>query len=67
MENKVETITINLRNDHAYQLALFLGIQDIEDTKYTIDKYKLHMDENEMEVILQHLFNQLSCELGLEM
>lgn len=66
MNNKTETINIQLRTDHAYKLVLFLGVQDIEDTKYTIDKYKLHMDEEEMEAILQHLFNQLSCELGLE-
>lgn len=67
MENKIETINIQLRTDYAYQLAIFLGVQDIEDTKEAIKKYKLHMDENEMEAILQHLFEQLSCELGLEM
>lgn len=66
MNNKTETINIQLRTDHAWELVRFLGAQDIEDTKYTIDKYKLHMNEEEMEGILQHLFNQLSCELGLE-
>ena len=67
MENKVETITLNLRADHAHQLALFLGVQGIEDTKYIIDKYNLKMNKNEMEDILQHLFNQLACELELEL
>ena len=67
MKNKVETITINLRTDYAYQLAIFLGVQDIEDTKYIIDKYNLNMNKNEMEDVLQHLFNQLCCELELEM
>lgn len=67
MENKVETITINLRTDYAYQLALFLRVQDIEDTIYTIDKYNLNMDKNEMEDILRHLVNQLCCELELEL
>jgi hypothetical protein len=66
MNNKTETINIQLRKDHAWKLVRFLGAQDIEDTKDTIDKYKLHMNEEEMEAILQHLFNQLSCELGLE-
>ena len=67
MGNKVETITINLRADYAYQLALFLRVQDIEDTIYTIDKYNLNMDKNEMEDILRHLVNQLCCELELEL
>lgn len=67
MKNKVETITINLRTDYAYQLAMFLGMQDIEDTKYIIDKYNLNMNKNEIEDVLQHLFNQLCCELELEM
>ena len=67
MENKIETININLRTDHAYQLAIFLGVQDIEDTKYIIDKYNLNMNKNEIEDVLQHLFNQLCCELELEM
>lgn len=67
MENKIETITIELRTDYAYQLALFLGVQDIEDTNYIIDKYNLNMNKNEIEDVLQHLFNQLCCELELEM
>ena len=67
MKNKVETITINLRTDYAYKLAMFLGMQDIEDTKYIIDKYNLNINKNEMEDVLQHLFNQLCCELELEM
>ena len=67
MENKIETININLRIDYAYQLAIFLGVQDIEDTKYIIDKYNLNMNKNEIEDVLQHLFNQLCCELELEM
>ena len=67
MRNEVKTITLNLRTDYAYQLALFLGVQCIEDTKYIIDKYNLKMNKNEMEDILQHLFNQLSCELELEL
>ena len=66
MKNKVETITINLRTDYAYQLAIFLGVQGIEDTKYIIDKYNLNMNKNETEDVLQHLFNQLCCELELE-
>ena len=67
MENKVETITLNLRTDYAYQLALFLGVQCIEDTKYIIDKYNLNMNKKEMDDIIQHLFNQLACELELEL
>lgn len=67
MKNKVETITINLRVDHAYALASFLGIQGIEDTRKIIEKYKLNMNEYEMEDILQHLYDQLYCELELEM
>lgn len=67
IKNKVETININLRTDYAYALASFLGVQGIEDTKYIIDKYNLNMNKNEMEDVLQHLFNQLCCELELEM
>lgn len=67
MKNKIETININLRIDYAYQLAIFLGVQDIEDTNYIIDKYNLNMNKNEMEDILQHLFDKLCCELELEM
>lgn len=66
MNNKAETINIQLRKDHAWKLVRFLGAQDIEDTKDTIDKYKLHMNEEEMETILQDLCDKLSCELGLE-
>ena len=66
VESGVETITINLRSDYAYQLALFLGEQSIKDTEYIIDKYNLKMDKKEMDDIVQHLFNQLACELELE-
>lgn len=67
MSEKIETLTIELRADYAYELALFLGIQDIEDTSYIINKYNLNMDKNEMDGILQNLFNKLCCELELEM
>ena len=66
MRSKVEMITINLRSDYAYQLALFLGIQSRKDTEYIIDKYNLKMDKKEMDDIVQHLFDQLACELELE-
>ena len=66
VKSEVKTITINLRSDYAYQLALFLGEQSIKDTEYIIDKYNLKMNKNEMEDILQHLFNQLYYELELE-
>lgn len=67
MSEKIETLTIELRADYAYDLALFLGIQDIEDTSYIINKYNLKMDKKEMDDILQNLFNKLCCELELEM
>ena len=67
VKSEVETITINLRSDYAYQLALFLGEQSIKDTEYIIDKYKLKMNKKEMDDIIQHLFNQLACELELEL
>lgn len=67
MKNKIETVTIELRTDYAYQLALFLGVQDIEDTSYIINKYKLNMNKDEVDDILQNLFNKLCCELELEM
>ena len=63
---KDKTINIQMGIDKLFELVRFLGAQNIEDTKHTIDKYKLQMDEEEMEAILQDLFNQLSCELGLE-
>ena len=66
VRSKAETITINLRSDYAYQLALFLGIQSRKDTEYIIDKYNLKMDKKEMDDIVQHLFDQLACELELE-
>ena len=66
VRSKVETITINLRADYAHQLVLFLGAQCIKDTEYIIDKYNLKMDKKEMDDIIQHLFNQLACELELE-
>ena len=66
MRSKVETITINLRADYAHQLVLFLGAQSRKDTEYIIDKYNLKMDKKEMDDIVQHLFNQLACELELE-
>ena len=67
MSEKIETLTIELRADYAYELALFLGIQDIEDTSHIINKYNLKMDKKEMDDILQNLFNKLCCELELEM
>ena len=67
MKSKIETITIELRTDYAYQLALFLGVQDIEDTSYIINKYNLNMNKDEVDDILQNLFNKLCCELELEM
>ena len=67
MSEKIETLTIELRADYAYELALFLGIQDMEDTSYIINKYNLKMDKKEMDDILQNLFNKLCCELELEM
>ena len=67
VKSEVETITINLRSDYAYQLALFLGEQSIKDTEYIIDKYNLKMNKKEMDDIIQHLFNQLACELELEL
>lgn len=66
VRSKVETITINLRADYAHQLVLFLGAQSRKDTEYIIDKYNLKMDKKEMDDIVQHLFNQLACELELE-
>ena len=66
VKSKVKTITLNLRADYAYQLALFLGVQTRKDTEYIIDKYNLKMDKKEMEDIVQHLFDQLACELELE-
>ena len=66
MRSNVETITINLRADYAHQLVLFLGAQCIKDTEYIIDKYNLKMNKKEMDNIIQHLFNQLACELELE-
>ena len=66
VRSEVETITINLRADYAHQLALFLGVQSRKDTEYIIDKYNLKMDKKEMDDIVQHLFNQLACELELE-
>ena len=56
MKNKIETVTIELRTDYAYQLALFLGVQDIEDTSYIINKYNLNMNKDEVDDILQNLF-----------
>ena len=67
MSEKVKTLTIELREDYAYELALFLGVQDIEDTSYIINKYNLNMDGKEMDAILQNLFHKLCCELELEM
>lgn len=67
MKNEIETVTIELRTDYAYQLALFLGVQDIEDTSYIINKYNLNINKDEVEDILQNLFNKLCCELELEM
>ena len=67
MKNKIETVTIELRTDYAYQLALFLGVQDIEDTSYIVNKYNLNKNKDEVEDILQYLFNKLCCELELEM
>ena len=43
MKNKIETVTIELRTDYAYQLALFLVVQDIEDTSYIINKYNFYL------------------------
>ena len=67
MSEKIETLTIELRADYAYELALFLGIQDIEDTSHIINKYNLKMDKKEMDAILQNLFNKLCYVLELEM
>ena len=67
MKNKIETVTIELRTDYAYQLALFLGVQNIEDISYIINKHNLNMNKDEVDDILQNLFNKLYCELELEM
>ena len=67
MKNKIETVTIELRTDYAYQLALFLGVQNIEDISYIINKHNLNMNKDSVDDILQNLFNKLCCELELEM
>ena len=67
MKNKIETVTIELRTDYAYQLALFLGVQNIEDISYIINKHNLNMNKDEVDDILQNLFNKLCYELELEM
>ena len=56
-----------MRTDYAYQLALFLGVQNIEDISYIINKHNLNMNKDEVDDILQNLFNKLCCELELEM
>ena len=60
-------INIKLPCDDAYSLAILLGIQGIDDTRHIINKYGLKIKDYEMEDILQHLFNLLSCELEIEM
>ena len=60
-------ININLKLHDVYLLALFLGVQGIEDTRGIIEKYNLNMDEYGMEYILQNLFEQLSYEIELEL
>lgn len=60
-------VNINLKLHDVHLLALFLGVQGIEDTREIIEKYNLNMDEYEMEDILQNLFEQLSYEIELEL
>lgn len=60
-------ININLTDEHAYKLVIYLGVQDLDDTIHIIDKHNLNIDYNEMDEVLQHLFSLLSCELKIEM
>lgn len=41
-------ININLTNEYAYKLVMYLGVQNLDDTIHIIDKYNLNIDRNEM-------------------
>lgn len=60
-------ININLTNEQARKLAIYLGVQDLDDTIHIIDNHNLNIDYDEMDEVLQHLFGLLSCELKIEM
>ena len=60
-------VNINLTNEQAYKSVMYLGVQDLEDTKHIIDKHNLRIDCDDMDKVLQHLFSLLSCELEIEM
>lgn len=60
-------ININLTNEQARKLAIYLGVQDLEDTIHIIDKHNLNIDYNEMDEVLLDLFSALSFELEFEM
>ena len=48
-------ININLTNEQARKLAIYLGVQDLEDTIHIIDKHNLNIDYNEMDEVLLDL------------
>ena len=60
-------VNITLNKEDGKLLALFLGNQSKKDTSYIIEKYKLNINIEEMEDILQDLFEQLKYQTELEM
>ena len=60
-------INITLNEEDAKLLINFLGNQCKQDTSYIIGKYNLDINIDEMEDILQDLFEQLKYQIELEM
>ena len=60
-------INITLNKEDGKLLAIFLGNQSKQDTSYIIGKYNLNINIDEMENILQDLYEQLKYETDLEL
>ncbi|MDY5983131.1 MAG: hypothetical protein SPJ17_05495 [Anaeroplasma sp.] len=60
-------VNITLNKEDGKLLAIFLGNQSKKDTSYIIGKYNLNINIDEMEDILQDLFEQLKYQIELEM
>ena len=57
-------INIQIKKEDARKLIDFLGDQDINDTRYMIERYELGLNEYETEDALQNLYDKLCDSLN---
>ena len=60
-------VNISLNEEDAKLLVNFIGNQSKQDTTYIIRKYNLDINIDELDDILQDLYEQLKHETDLEL